>query len=183
MAETPDQADIDVIVRQLVANASGLDSSLVIPGNDGHPAPTVPYATVLEITTIQDGVDVENTRVASDPTKADADNTGRRFVTYSVQFFKDGAAMNARCLLAYPKTTAGQIFLNENDLTWNLASDIRNIDNIVGGDKYEQRRSVDITLIYLSRNSYELNNLASVEIELTHSDGSEDITETVEVTE
>ena len=181
MGNTPAQNDLDILIRQLVSNATGLDSSLVIPGNDNHPAPIVPYATTLEITTIGNGVDAESTRVASGPTKACAKFSGRRFVTYSVQFFKDGAADNAEALISYPKTTPGQIFLNENNLTWNIASDIRNLDGLDSGEEYETRRSVDITFAYMSRNEYELNNIASVEIELTHSDGSEDITETIEV--
>lgn len=182
--DSPSQSNLDKIVREFVSLATGLDfDAEVIPGNDPHPSPNVSYATVLEIITKGDGTDAELlTKKIADPTTADSKLSGRRFVTYSIQFYKTGASDNARALLSYVKTTPGQIFLNENDLTWRLAGDIRNIDNLVGGGKYEQRRAIDVTFSYLSNREYDLRYIASVNVDLNLS-SSTDLTESVEITD
>ena len=106
---------------------------------------------------------------------------GRRSITYSIQFYKEGAADNAKGLLSYPSTTPGQIYLAENDLTWGIAGDIVNLDTVMGS-KYEQRRAVDITLRYQSKRQVDINTIGSVEIDLTLSAES-DLIEQVEVTD
>lgn len=178
----PLQIDLDKKVRKFVALASGLASKFVIPGNDSNPAPTVPYASVLELIEIGSGVDQEVAVAGPDPIlQKTLKQQGRRSITYSVQFYKDGAADNAKGLLSYPSTTAGQLYLAENDLTWGIAGDIVNLDTVMGS-KYEQRRAVDITLRYQSKRQVDINTIGSVNIDLTLSAES-DLNEIVEVTD
>lgn len=181
MAKTPLQNDLDVIVRAFVALASGLESKFVIPGNDNSPAPVVPYASVLSITTQGDGIDSEVAREGLVPEEAKLLTSGRRNITYSVQFYKDGAPDFIEGLLSFASTTPGQIFLGENNLTWRRAGDIRNLDSVMGS-KFEVRRSVDIEFRYQSRNVIDIQTIGSVEIDMNLSAES-DLTEHIEVTE
>lgn len=180
MAE-PLQNDIDILVREFVSLASGIDSSLVIPGNDPSPAPIEPYATVLGITKKGSGIDSEVVREGPTEIQSTLKHQGRREITYSVQFYKAGAADYIEGLLSYAATTPGQIWLGENGLTWGIAGDIVNLDSIMGSE-FEQRRAVDITLRYQSKREVDINNIGSVEIELNLS-AEADLTETVEVTD
>lgn len=181
MANTPLQNDLDCIVRAFVALATGLAGKNVIPGNDNHPAPTVPYASVLETIKQGDGIDSEIARPGLLPEDAKLFVSGRRNIVYSVQFYKAGAADNAERLLKFAATTPGQIFLGENSLTWRRAGDVRNLDSVMGS-KFEVRRSIDIELRYQSKNEIDIKTIGSVEIDFTLSAES-DLTENIEVTE
>lgn len=178
----PLQIDLDKKIRKFVSLASGLASKFVIPGNDSNPAPIVPYATVLELTKIGSGIDSEVAVVGPDPElQKTLKHQGRRSISYSVQFYKSGAADFAEGLLSYAATTPGQIYLAENDLTWGIAGDIVNLDTIMGS-KFEQRRSVNITVRYQSKRQVDINTIGSVNIDLTLSAES-DLNETLEVTD
>lgn len=181
MVSTPLQNDLDVIVRAFVALATGLQSKFVIPGNDNNPSPTVPYASVLDITKQADGIDSEVARPVADPEAAKLFISGRRNIVYSVQFYKAGAADNAESLLQFAATTPGQIFLGENDLTWRRAGDVRNLDSVMGS-KFEVRRSVDIEFRYQSKSEIDIKTIGSVEVDFSLSAES-DVTENIEVTE
>lgn len=178
----PLQIDLDIKIREFVSLASGIDSKFVIPGKDSNPTPNVPYATVLEFIEIGSGIDQEVAIEGPDPElQKTLKQQGRRSITYSVQFYKDGAADNAKGLLSYASTTHGQLYLAENDLTWGIAGDIVNLDTVMGS-KYEQRRAVDITLRYQSKRQVDINTIGSVNIDLTLSAES-DLNEILEVTD
>jgi len=172
---------LDVRVRKLVSLASGLDSKYVIPGNDSKPAPNVPYATVLEIAQKGSGIDSEVATAGPSETQTTLEQSGRRIITFSVQFYKDGAAEFAEGLLSYASTTPGQIWLAQNGLTWSIAGDIISLDAVMGS-RFEQRRAVDITFRYQSQRQIDINRIGSVEIDFSLSAESE-LTETVEVTD
>lgn len=180
MANTPLQNDIDIIVRAFVALSSGLDSSLVIPGNDNAPSPTAPYASVLNTTKQVDGIDAEIARPGLLQEDAKLFTAGRRNIVYSVQFYGPLAADQAEGLLSFPASSAGQLFLAENNLTWRRAGNVQNLDSIAGS-KFETRRQVDIEFRYQSKSVTDIKTIGSVEIEMSLSAES-DLTETIEVT-
>jgi hypothetical protein len=180
MAE-PLQNDLDVLVRKFVSLASGLASKAVIPGDDSHPAPNGAYASVKNITKIGSGIDSEVATEGIDDEHVTLKHSGRREITYSVQFYRDGAADFAEGLLSYASTSTGQIWLAENSLTWQIAGPVQNLDSVMGS-KNEIRRAVDITLRYQSTSQEDINSIGTVDIELTLS-AEEDLTETLEVTD
>lgn len=174
----PLQVNLDISIRAFVALASGISSALVIPGNDGHPAPNTPYATVLELTDIGKGIDSEVARVLTDTTST-LYQKGSREIMYSINFYKAGAGDFIKNLLSFPSTTPGQIWLAENNLSWKQAGTVRRLDAVMGS-KFEERRQVDIELYYTSRREVVINNIGSVDIDLTLS-AETDLTETLEV--
>jgi len=182
MGSLPLQNSVDVLVRKFVSVASGIASKYVIPGNDSSPAPNVPYATVLEIIKLGSGVDSEVAKEGPDPEiQKTLEHQGRRVITYSVQFFKPGAADFIEGLLSFAATSPGQIWLAENELTWGVAGDIINLDAIMG-TFFEERRQVDITFRYQSRRAVDINTIGSVDIDAALSK-SADLTETLGVTD
>lgn len=180
MAATPTQQELDRKARAFVVQATGLSQNKVIPGNDPHPEPRGSYATVLEITKLGSGIDSEVARETG-ATTFRLDHKGRRSITYSVQFYRDGAADFIEGLLSYAATTPGQVWLAEQNLTWALAGPVTNLDTVINS-KFEIRRAVDITFRYQSVRQVDINAIGSVEIDMTLSD-SNDLTETVEVTD
>lgn len=181
MANSPTYTNLLNAVMNLVAEATGIERSNVIPGNDNAPAPNSLYATVLVISIAGEGVDSEVARDASDDTETDLNIKGNRIGSFSVQTYRDGAADAIESLLSFGATSVGQIWLQENSLTWRKASDTRNLDAVMGS-KWEERRSVDIELKYTSTKVDTVNSIASTEIIINLTD-SIDITETEEVTE
>lgn len=178
----PTQNDLDILIRQYVSVASGLDSKFVIPGDDNHAAPVVPYATVKELTKVGSGIDSIKTGAGPNPlTQKTLYYKGRRAITYSIQFYKEGAADYAEGLIMFASTDAGQILLAQNGLTWEIAGPVQNLDAIMGS-KFETRRAVDITLRYQSTNNEDVNAIGSAEIEMILS-AEADLNEIIEVTD
>ena len=181
MVNSPSHIDLLRSVRAMVAEATGIPNSNVIPGNDNHPAPNSLYATVLIISITGEGIDSEVARDADDDTETDLNIKGNRIGNFSVQIFRAGAADAIESLLSFGASSVGQIWLEENNLTWRKASDTRILDAVMGS-KWEERRSVDIELKYTSTKVDTVNSLASAEINIELTD-SIDTTETEEVTE
>lgn len=178
----PLQIDLDEKIREFVSLASGLDfDTQVIPGNDTHPAPNGSYASVLEITDIGSGIDSEVATEGPDDEHVTLKHSGRRVITYSVQFYRTGAADYAKGLIGYASTSTGQIWLAENSLTWVIAGTVQSLDSIMGS-KFEIRRAVDITLRYQSTSEEIINSIGTVDIDFNISD-STDTNETLEVTD
>jgi len=178
MAVNPTQEYLDETVREFVSLATGLDfDKNVIPGDDGHAAPNGPYATVKEIIRIKSGIDSQVDRENVDPVKSTLNFKGRRRITYSVQFYKAGAADFAEALLAYPNQSPAQIWLAEKGLTWSIASDIRNLDTVMGS-KPEIRRSIDISFWYKTTATAEINIIDKTVIDMELS-AETDLSETI----
>lgn len=160
----PLQTDLDKLIRGFVSLATGLDfDTAVIPGDDPHPAPNGSYASVKELTKIGSGIDSEIVTEGPDDTQVTLIHSGRRIISYSVQFYRDGAADFAEGLLSYASTSTGQRWLNENGLTWQIAGTVQNLDSVMGS-KTEMRRAVDITLRYQSTSQEDINAIDSIDI-------------------
>ena len=176
------QQELERNVRLFVSEASGIDSSLVIPGNDNNPRPNVPYSTVLLINTEGRGIDDTNYyNNAGDETKADAMVKGTRHAIFSVQFYRTGAQDRAHTLLQYPATPLGAQSLHLKELTWVIASDVRKADALVS-ERYNERAAVDITVCYTCELTQTVNKIGVIELTLNHSQET-DITEEVTVNE
>lgn len=178
MANSPLHIDLLNAVMDMVSEATGV---IVIPGNDNHPAPNSLYATVLDISIIGEGIDATTARNASDPEEVDLSLKGSRIGNFSIQFYRAGAADAIENLLSFNASAAGQLWLCSNGFTWKKSSEVRNLDGIAGS-KWEERRSVDVELKYMSTRVDTVKSLVSAEIIIEMTD-SIDITETEEVTE
>ena len=181
MANDPLHVDLLRSVRAMIAEATGIAKKNVIPGNDNAPAPNSLYATVLAFSITGEGLDSEVPRDAEDETKTDLNLKGNRIGSFSIQFFRSGAADAVENLLSFGTSSVGQIWLEENNLTWRKASDVRILDDVMGS-KWEERRSIDIELKYTSTRVDTVNSIASVEMEIKLTD-TIDITEIEEVLE
>jgi hypothetical protein len=182
---TPVNDDILDAMRVYVAEASGIPLTAVIPGDDNHPAPNGLYATVLDITTLTRGIDSEVKRESATPNKVTMLSRGNRTMTFSVQFFRNGAQDAAANFKSFPSTSASQLFYtaeNPKLLTFSRAGEVRNTD-VDRGSKFERRRTIDVDMYYTSVREDEVNEIGSVEIDIniTANSGT-DINESLEVT-
>jgi len=183
MANSPTISEVEVKVRALVAEATGIDSSLVIPANDNGPAPNSLYSTVLTSIVRQEGIDAEKVADNSgDDTLSDVTVQGNRIGSFSIQFFRSGAADAAMDFLLYPETSVGQIYLAEQGLTWRTHGDIRDIAAVMGS-KFEERKQVDVEIGWVVTKVDEVNSLASADIDFNLSSDGVNYEETLEVTE
>ena len=119
-------------------------------------------------------------RDAAEDDEVDLNIRGNRIGNFSVQIFRAGAADAIESLLSFGASDIGQYWLSQNDLTWRKASDVRNLDAVMGSH-WEERRSVDIELKYTSTRVDTVKSLESAEIIIELTD-SIDITDTEEVT-
>lgn len=163
------QQELERTIREFVSQASGLDSSLVIPGNDNNPRPNTTYASVLLINTVGRGIDsTQYKNTEGSDTQSDANVVGTRHATFSVQFYRNGAQDRAHTLLQYPATPLGAQMLDANDMAWVEASDVRKIDSIVS-ERYNERAAVDITVCYTHTLTQTVNSIGVIELTLDHS--------------
>ena len=180
MANVPTNINLLNAVMDLVAEATGITRANVIPGNDNAPAPNSLYATVLDVTVTGEGIDATVARDGLEDDEVDLNIKGNRIGNFSVQIFRVGAADAIENLLSFGASDVGQYWLSQNDLTWRKASDVRNLDAVMGS-RWEERRSIDIELKYTSSRTDTVKSIDSAEITIELTD-SIDITDTEEVT-
>lgn len=160
---TPSQKDYERLVRSYVAQAVGMPSDHVIPGNDNNPAPNDFYATVLLMDIADDGIDAMIQSPGALPDTVDFTIRGSRIMPFSVQFYRVSGEFNpydaARQLKQYAATPFGVQLLNDLGLVWSKASDIRKIPKVMG-DQWEERANVDI---YFRMSEYETQTVATIE--------------------
>ncbi len=160
----PNQLDLDRIMRALVREATGLGSDFVMPGNENSPAPNTPYATVLRITEIQDGIDSTRYRaIPNNDTQVTAITTGCRSDLYSIQFYREGAYDLARTCRQYIHTPLGELFLQTNNISWRRSSEVRQIDGIIS-DKWEQRAGFDAEIRFIQTVEQTVNIIENTNI-------------------
>ncbi len=183
MANLPNSATIGAKVRALIAEATGIDPSAVIPADDNHAAPNGLYATVLRSTTRMEGLDSETVSDNSgDDTQSDIGIKGNRIGSFSVQFYRAGAADAVIDLIQYPVSSVGQIYMAGQGLTLRRMGEARDIKAIMGS-KYEERQQIDIEIGWINTKTDTVNSLASAEITINTTADGVDYTDNLEVTE
>ena len=154
MSITPDQETIDRRVRAYVAAGSGLDARYVLVGNSDGPAPTEPFATVLAVIRALQGMPVRG----ADGEEWYIDAT--YLTTYSVQWYRRGAAQRAQELAAWAASTLGLDAASKGQFTYNGVSELRLLDDLVESE-WEERSGVDMMIGYTQR--YTLDDLTFFE--------------------
>ncbi len=175
------QIELMAVVRNFIANATGLALDHVIIGNQSSPAPSGDYATVLTLNVTADGVDWNKfIEITPGSGQLTADTKGNREAEFSVQFFRDNVMEYARNVLQYAKTPNGQFFLQQNKMSWRQESSASQVDAVVPGNTWENRASITLNFGFIETNTQEINALTSSEITLEYS-GETDIKEVINV--
>ena len=132
----PRYADFEKSLRIFVAKGSGLDSSLVIPGNDPHPRGAAPYATLLLITDIGIAYPARLQDEAAEMTSSSA----YRRATFSLQFYRKGAMDLARDFCVWCESEIGLTTAEDNSffILQVPRLSLARLDEIVG-DAFEER--------------------------------------------
>ena len=150
---------VERAVRGYVAKGSGLDSKLVIPGNRRGPVPKEPFASVLLMNELPDGLawtlnEYIANRVYGDATFTDGPTFDVKTflsssLTFSVQWLRDGASDLARRFQLWARSPAGITEAARRGLTFYRTDPIRNLDDL---DKefWEERRQLDLFIGLLS---------------------------------
>jgi hypothetical protein len=178
--------NIESIIPQLIANASGLPIENVLKGNASLPVCKMPaktdnYATYLMINTRAIGTDAET--IGSKVENEEQYNiiwNGSRVVTFSIQFFRSGSAAIANKFTMYPYKTIGQVWLTENKIVWNSVTDIRRLDKLIGGVGFEERASIDLDIKFDLIDYGIINMIDSVTVTVNNGLLTEEFTETAE---
>ena len=169
----PSTQDLERAIRAYVAKGSGLERACVIPGNQSGPVPKTAFATVLLITGVPDGLAWTLEEYVANRTYPDATFTdGPTFdvqafesteLTYSVQWFRNGAADMARRFSVWARGPLGIAEAARRGLTFYRTGPIRNLDGI---DKefWEERRSLDLVLGIVSTVTEDAGLFDSVEL-------------------
>jgi len=143
------QNTLDTNIRRYVVAATGLDGSVVIPGNDNAPSPNGTYATVLLVSKLNDGLaGNEITNAIMPINTVDVATANIINYTYLIQFYRSTGAIDvqdlAEQLRIFYRTPAGELKLEELGLSLFNWSDVDLIDNIIDSE-YERRASISLT--------------------------------------
>ena len=136
MTTAPRYDALEEAVRMYVAKGSGLDPKDVIPGNDPHPRPYAPYATLLPFNDRRTGYPA---RLQDEDAEMTSSSSYRR-ASFSLQFYRKGAMDYARDFCVWCESEIGLTTAEDNNfvivqtppLEWDR------IDEIVG-DAFEER--------------------------------------------
>lgn len=159
---------LNLSVRKIVAAGSGLAGKRVIPTDSNHPAPNGLYATVKDIVTVGEGMDAHSYRKATETT-FDINHYGNRLITFSVQFYREGAAEAAKALRMYIYTVLGQDMLAAANLSLRRVSEIRDLNAVFDRDN-EPRVSLDIEFGLVEYLKQTTNRVDKVGMNVVYSD-------------
>lgn len=130
-------------LRKFIAAGSGLDSDVVIPGNDTGPRPGGAYATVLEISSTPRGYPIKRFVSIDDGT----DQLSLYEGLFSVQWYRAGAGQMAENFREWVFSDNGLIAAEGADLRVTNPFDILKTDEVVDKD-WEERYSASVPILY-----------------------------------
>lgn len=140
MVTAPRYEDFTKSLREFVAKGSGLDFDLVTPGNDNHPRPVKPYATLLLITDRRMAYPARLEDEAAEMTSS----ASYRRATFSLQFYRTGALDYARDFCVWCESEIG--LTTAEDLNFQVLQvpplSFDRLDEIVG-DGFEERAIIN----------------------------------------
>ena len=136
MTTAPRYADFERSLRIFIAKGSGLETSLVLPGNDPNPRPDVSYATLLLIT--DTGI-AYPARLQDDAAEMTSSAAYRRAM-FSLQFYREGAMDFARDFCVWCESEIGLTTAEDNSffILQSPRLSLARLDEIVG-DAFEER--------------------------------------------
>lgn len=170
MTLTPSTELVDRAVRRLVAEGSGIEGSLVIPGNDPHPAPQSLYASVLLYNSMTNGMF---------QTQHDALGEPQEYLvyvaaTFSVQWFRRGAVEAASRFRMWAETPEAAETMAARGFLYMRCGLLRRLDAVISSN-YEERAGLDLELTYAQRQTAETGSIGSVEIEIVTAETSQEV--------
>lgn len=154
---------IDLAVRKLIAQASGLPGNVVIPGNGPGPAPDTVFATVLRMTDQQLGWPVED-RV-DDGRGYGLESRSNRYASYSVQWYRAGAQAAGSQALEWLGTTLAADAATILDLRIHRFNQLRDMDAIVSSE-WEERWGMDLEVAFFADRRWTADCVETVPIEV-----------------
>ena len=152
--------DFERRIRAFVAEGSGLDPKYVIPGNDPHPRPSTPYATLLRIPP-----DVRRAYpVRYQQANGTTTSISYRRAAFSLQFYRKDSMELADAFVIYAESENGLTMAEDGEfavvqvpaLSWER------IDDIIG-DAYEQRALVNLMIDYARTTSQNTGVIDQIE--------------------
>ena len=157
MTSGPITRDLERAVRAYVAEGSGLDVNLVIPGNDPGPAPLELYASVLLIRMERQGIDGYYLD------GLEATILGSVFPLYSVQWYRRGARDAAMNFHQWASSPLGQLATERRGLTFQRCTAVRQLDEIIS-DQWEERAGLDLTMSLVQYSTQTLGTIKTVPV-------------------
>ena len=159
----PTTIDLEDAVRGFVAAGSGLDLNQVIPANDGGPAPTDLFASVVLIHNAIEGIPATVSRLTEDGLSLDAGTLATVEDRYSVQWFREGARDAARSFSVWVYSPEGLQSALDAGLTFRRVSDVRQLDEVVSG-AWEERAGLDLHIGYTQTIKQTLDYIETVPV-------------------
>ena len=151
-------------IRGLVADGSGLDKNLVIPGNSKGDRPLDPYASLLYGERVREAFPV-----FEDNAQGQTETSNWRAVTFSLQFYRQGAVDRAHQFEEWIETPVGLDAATEADLQFEFPIVVRRLDLEIG-DAFEERAQIDLTVRHRTVTAQETGTVDRVSGMLSVSD-------------
>ena len=168
----PTETQVARVVRRIVAEGSGIDSSLVIPGNDPHPAPQSLYASVLLVNSWVQGAAYDGGTVRDEVTSLDVPSVVLNVTSvYSVQWYREGAMDVGVRFRMWCESSDGASRIAERGMLLSRCGDLRRLDFVISSN-YEERAGLDLTLRHVQSMGVVRDPVQTVEIAI----GSEEAT-------
>lgn len=167
LSTTPTSELVSRAARALVARGSQLDGTVVIPGNDPHPAPQQLYATVLLYNSVTRGLyqTIEG---------QDADEV-QVYVgsTFSVQWYRSGAVEAGTRFRMWCETPDAADEMVQHGFLYVRCGALRRLDAVISSN-YEERAALDLELLHVQRQTTDRVPIEGVDLRVDANDVSEE---------
>lgn len=177
---SPTRNELLTNVIDYISLVTGLDKSVIIRGKQNAPVPIGGnYATVIYSTDTQDGTAaISYTPINQDIMYA---IKGKRFVTFEIQFYREGATDLGKALLMGASTPAAEIFFYSSLFTFRQIRSVSESATVIS-ENYEERAILLLDLTIAERQNIMVNRIEKANILVTQNNSeSSSITRSLNV--
>ena len=190
---SPTARDFERNLRKWVAAGSGLADQDVIPGETDGPAPNGLYASVILITPRIVGLPYVRRERNEDGIQIDQDTIALVRDRYAIQWHRSEvigingedvrihATDVGRQFTVWASSPKSLELAAEKGFTLHRVTDIRPLDEIDRGGKWEERIGVEVDVGYTQHLVQPLNPIEIINIDIYHDDDAGNVSETIEV--
>lgn len=167
----PTRNELITSLVDYIVLATGLDRDVDIRGKQNAPVPVGGnYCTLLYVTDTPDGTANIKVTETLDQDLLEYSLLGKRFYTFSLQFYREGATDLAKIFLMFNQTPQGLEFFQTVPYSFRRIAQLTENAQVIS-ENYEERVILNLELTVAETQRIIINKVSGTSINVTYDDG------------
>jgi hypothetical protein len=177
---SPTRNELLASLVTLINTATGLSKDVIIRGKQNAPVPLGDnYCTLLYVTDIANGTSNITIEDTPDPNLYTYAMRGKRYYTFSIQFYRTGATDLAKLLMMFNETPTGLEFFQTVPYTFRRIAQVGENAQVISAN-YEERAALNLELTVAETQRIIVNKVSGTTINLTYDNSGVPITRIID---